>query len=234
MSGLQDSKWADGPVTAAAAGAGGDPNRGGRRGRDGKKPPADRVTVNKGWCCKFGCKTIHPGKPCPMIEFGQRIWAIREQYQEDINAAAWAPVPPASPRAADLHGASAPSRRGAGTPRGANTPTPGGSSIRPLPAAADGNNNSSVGNRNEGGGRQLNHRQKRSRARLQAFQAQRQQQQQQQQHTSTGDTRDTEMAMAPAGESQPENTSAPGAVPDTDALDESARVLCVRTKEPPK
>ncbi|KAE8325003.1 hypothetical protein BDV39DRAFT_207314 [Aspergillus sergii] len=221
MSGLQHSRGADGPVTAAAAGAGGDPNRGGRRGRDGKKPPADRVTVNKGWYCKFGCKTIHPGKPCPMIELGQRMWAIREQYlrERDSTVAAYSAVLASLP-AADHHGASAPSRRGGvGAPRGANTPTPGGSSIRPLPAAADGNNNSSAGNRNEGGERRLNHRQRRSRARLQAFQAQRQRQQQQQQHASTGDTQmGTEMATAtPAGESQSESISAPGASPETGA-----------------
>ncbi|KAE8362394.1 hypothetical protein BDV27DRAFT_159806 [Aspergillus caelatus] len=238
MSGIQDSKWANAPTTAAAAGAGGDPNRGGRRGRDGKKPPTDRVTVKtKPWVCRNGCGTQHPGKVCPMTELGQQLWTLREQYlaeQDRIVAAAITPFRPASNPPADLSGASAPSRRRRrGAPSGANTPTPGGSSIRPLPAAADGNNNSSAGNRNEGGERQLNHQQRRSRARLQAYRAR--QRQQQQQHTSTGDTQDTEMATAPAGENQPETISAPAAAPGAEALEgeeSSVQTLCVRSKDP--
>ncbi|KAB8256853.1 hypothetical protein BDV32DRAFT_152873 [Aspergillus pseudonomiae] len=148
MSGLQHSRWADSPATAATAGAGEDPNRGGRRGRDGKKPPTDRVP----WVCRNGCGIHHPGKACPVVELGQRMWAAAEQFrpaQRNIIADALSVRPPSYSAAVNHRGVSAPARRrNRRRGCGANTPTPGGSSIRPLPAAADGNN-TSAGNRDE-------------------------------------------------------------------------------------
>ncbi|KAE8401781.1 hypothetical protein BDV37DRAFT_285333 [Aspergillus pseudonomiae] len=218
MSGLQHSRWADAPVTAAAAGAGEDPNRGGRRDRDGKKPPTDRIADQRvPWVCKHGCGTHHPGKACPVVQLGQRMWAAVEQLrttQSNLMADILSAPPSSSSAAVNPRGSSSPARRrNRRRGGGAITPTPGGSSIRPLPAAADGNN-TSAGNRVEG---ELTNRQRRSRARAQAWRARREEQRQ---HNSAEDTQmDTETGTAaPTGESQPDS-SASGAVPGTDALD---------------
>ena len=33
------------------------------------------------WVCRNGCGIHHPGKACPVVELGQRMWAAAEQFR---------------------------------------------------------------------------------------------------------------------------------------------------------
>ncbi|OJZ92934.1 hypothetical protein ASPFODRAFT_697629 [Aspergillus luchuensis CBS 106.47] len=197
MSGLAASVWAGGPAVVAAAGAGEDPNRGGRRGRDGKKPPADRVTVPVDLeACPLGCGLHHPGQPCPLAMFcaqvsveafrANRAQHLNEAYAETLEKAGQCRGGlPSSPPPNVGPGGTRPPRPSpaAQTPTqrrrmrrqraraargGANALAPGGSNLRPAPVAAEGGN-VPAGNRARAARRENNHRWRRSHDRRQEW-----------------------------------------------------------------
>ncbi|XRM40261.1 hypothetical protein ABZX51_003582 [Aspergillus tubingensis] len=184
MSGLAASVWAGGPAVVAAAGAGEDPNRGGRRGRDGKKPPADRVTVPvDSEACKLGCGLHHPGEPCPLAMFCAQfsVEVFHANRVQGNAVAGFHPPPPPNvgpggtrpPRPSPA--AQTPTQRrrmrrlrARAARGGANALAPGGSNLRPAPVAAEGGN-APAGNRARAARRENNHRWRRSRDRRQEW-----------------------------------------------------------------
>ncbi|GKZ36368.1 hypothetical protein AbraIFM66950_007402 [Aspergillus brasiliensis] len=222
MSGLQASIWAGGPAVVAAAGAGEDPNRGGRNGRDGKKPPADRVMVDvdeEDWVCVHGCHMHHPGQPCPLLAWHNEAFHANRR----AGHLAAGPVPPAfssppsRPLAAPRPDAPTLSRSQRRRLQRRRAGARGGSNLRPLPVAAE-KNNTSAGNRDGGGRGQPTHRVLRMRERSRAWRERcfGKKRRRRQQPPAEDDHLDLEMAtVEPSGDNQQEDDT----TPDTGPLD---------------